>query len=217
MKAIVLGATGLVGTELVDQLLEDDDYESITVLVRRSTGITNIKLNEVIVNFDNPESWKKEVSGDVLFSCMGTTIKTAGSKEAQYKVDFTYQYEAAAAAIANGVKTYVLVSSAGADKNSKTFYTRMKGELDEAVKNLGFKSVSIIKPSLLLGNRKEKRFGEEIAAKMFKLLLPVIPIIRKYKPIPAKTVAMAMINSLQHNAEGVSVYELNEVFELAAG
>ena len=127
--AILIGATGLVGAALTDALLADSRFEKVVVFVRRATGKNHPKLEEHIVNFDAIDNWKQLLTGDVLFSAMGTTIGKAGSKEAQYKIDYTYQYEVAKAASENGVRQYVLVSSAGASPQSKIFYSRMKGEL----------------------------------------------------------------------------------------
>ena len=136
--AVVIGATGLVGSELVALLLADSRFETVKVFVRRSTGRQHPKLEEHLVNFDAVETWKEQLTGDVLFSAMGTTLKQAGSKDAQYKIDYTYQYNVAKAAAENGVPQYVLISSAGASPKSRIFYSRMKGELEESVKKLTF-------------------------------------------------------------------------------
>ena len=142
MKALVIGATGSVGKDLVQQLIEDSSVERIDIFVRREVKIPAAKVVAHVVDFDHPETWADQLKGDVLFSCLGTTIRAAGSQDAQWKVDYTYQYEAAKAAKANGVKTYVLVSSVGANARSKVFYTKMKGALDEAVQELGFEGSS---------------------------------------------------------------------------
>jgi uncharacterized protein YbjT (DUF2867 family) len=214
--AIVLGATGLVGRHLVKLLLDDGRYEKITVFVRRSPGIEHPKLRPHIVDFDTPEAWEELVTGDDLFSCLGTTIKKAGSQEAQYRVDYAYQYRTAKTAAVNGVTTYVLVSSSGANAHSRIFYSRIKGELDRDVKGLPFKTVCILKPSVLMGEREEKRTGESLGVFLGKVLIPLVPTLRKYRPIPAETVAKAMIkaaNDPDHRA--ISEYELEEIFALA--
>lgn len=130
MKALVIGATGAVGKDLVEQLLKDDSFERVDVFVRREMPLLSSKLVSHVVDFDHPEGWTGLLTGDVLFSCLGTTIKAAGSQDAQWKVDYTYQYDTAKAARANGVQQYILVSSVGADAHSKIFYSRMKGQLD---------------------------------------------------------------------------------------
>ena len=145
--AIVIGATGLVGQHLVNQLLFHSEFEKVCIFVRRKTRFIHPNLEEKIIDFNQPESWKHLVQGDVLFSTLGTTIKTVKTKENQYRVDYTFQYEFAKAAVENGVSTYVLVSSMGANPKSQMFYSRMKGELEEAVARLNF-SKAIVSPTL---------------------------------------------------------------------
>ncbi|WP_205461729.1 NAD(P)H-binding protein [Mangrovibacterium lignilyticum] len=212
MKALVIGATGLVGKELVQLLLNQDEFKKIVIFVRRETGISHPKLKERIVNFNQPSGWADKVKGDVLFSCLGTTIKKAGSQANQYKVDFTFQYETAQTAAKNGVAHYVLVSSSGANSGSRVFYSKIKGELEEAVLQLPFKQITILRPSLLLGDRTEKRTAEKIA----QSIMPVLTnfIFRKYRPIHGATVAQAMINTVMIPG-GRLIYELDEIFSLA--
>jgi uncharacterized protein YbjT (DUF2867 family) len=214
--AIVIGATGLIGNLLVNKFLVDDRYEKVKVFVRKSTGINNSKFEEQIVDFDEIEKWKDKISGDELFSAMGTTIREAKSTSAQYKVDVTYQYEFAKAASENGVKSYFLVSSSGSKASSKIFYLRIKGELDEKVQQLPFSKIRIFRPSLLLGERPEKRFGEKAAEKILKIVIPVFPFLKNQRPIKGEKVATAMIASAntQHK-ERVKILELAEILDLA--
>ena len=214
--AIVIGATGLVGREVVKLLLEDERYGKVKVFVRRPIGLSDPKLEHHIIDFNNPVTWEKLISADELYSCLGTTIKAAGSKDAQYKVDYSYQFQIAIAAAEYGIPNYALVSSFGADSDSRFFYSRMKGELDRDISKLKFSKICIIRPSLLLGNRPEKRIMENISAVLWKIFAPFIPALKKYKPIPAQTVARAMINALNQDFEGLRIYELIEIFELAA-
>jgi uncharacterized protein YbjT (DUF2867 family) len=212
--AIVIGATGLVGKELVKLLLADATYQKVIILHRRSTNLTHPKLEEHIINFEDPNSYAHLIKGDVLFSSLGTTIKQAGSQEAQYRIDYTYQYEPAEIAAKNGVANYVLVSSSGANAKSKLFYPRMKGELEEAIKKLPFKKIDIIQPSLLLGDRPEKRFGEQFGAILLKGLQH-IPRLKKYRGIHGYEVAQAMINATgKDTTDKISTYELEGVFDL---
>lgn len=213
MKALVIGGTGLVGKELTKQLLANDKFDEIVLFLRRTTGLAHQKLREEIVDFDHPEQWSQLVNGDVLFSALGTTIKAAGSKTAQYKIDFSYQYQTAAAAAANKVGTYVLVSSAGADAKSKIFYSRMKGELDDAILKLPFKRHVILRPSLLMGKREQKRGGEGLA----QTIMPAITrnIFKKYRPIKGSTVAKAMICAALNKSVD-STYSLDKIFSLAS-
>jgi len=214
--AIVIGATGLVGAHLTRQLLENDTYSKVKLFVRKSPNITHKKLVTHVVNFDDINFWKKHLSGDDLFSAMGTTIKKAGSQANQYKIDFSYQYDIAKAAAKNGVKKYLLVSSAGADSQSKNFYLRMKGELEDAAAGLNFKNIVIFKPSILVGKRPEHRIFESIGVGFTYLFTAILPFIKKYRPIKAATVAAAMINAANLDIkEKNSEYSLDEIFSIA--
>lgn len=213
LKAIVIGATGLIGTELVSQLLNDDNYESVKVLHRRSTGVQHSKYIEHIIDFEDPSTFDKLVEGDVLFSAMGTTIKKAGSKDAQYKIDVEYPFNIAKVASMSGVSSCVLVSSAGANASSSNFYTRIKGELDDKISNIDFERVRIMRPSILDGDRNEFRLGESIGIKVMRILR-FIPGLRKYRPIHASIVARAMRNSIEEEG-AVNIYALESIFKLA--
>jgi uncharacterized protein YbjT (DUF2867 family) len=202
--AIVIGATGLVGTQLVHLLLADTRFEKVLVFTRRSLQFKNEKLEEHIINFDQPDQWRQLVKGDVLFSALGTTIKQAGS-----------QYLFAEAASYNDIPAYVLVSSASASPESRIFYSRMKGELERDVKKLPFESISLLQPSLLYGNRQQERTGERIGFKVLSLLNK-IGLFRKYRPIQGRTVAQAMLNAGFEAAKGIHVYVLDEIFRLSA-
>lgn len=209
-KAILIGATGLVGSHVLQLLLSDERYDSVKVLHRRSTGISHSKLTEHIIDFDNQESWKPLVTGAHLFSALGTTLNKAGSKDAQYKIDYTYQYNFAKIASENGVSNYALVSSLGANLDSGSFYPRIKGELDEAVQKLSFDSTLILRPSFLDGSRDEFRLGERIGIAIAKVVCK-IPGLKKYHPIKAETVAKAMIEGLNKNTS--VILEGNDILE----
>lgn len=207
--ALVIGATGLVGEQLVLQLLEHPEFEKVVVFGRRKSGLNHSKLVEELIDFDRPESWAALVKGDILFSTLGTTIKTAKTKENQYRVDFTYQYEFAKTASQNGIPVYVLVSSLGADPKSSVFYSRMKGELDEAVSRLPFQKTIIVRPSILDGNRKEKRPAEKVSLAIMRALTKVI--LKKYRPTPVDLLASQMI---RHSLEEKSGYQIIEASEI---
>jgi uncharacterized protein YbjT (DUF2867 family) len=214
LTALVIGATGMVGKELVQQLLAHPSFAKVIVFTRRPYELTHPKLEQHIILFDNKESWQHLVKGDVLFSALGTTLKQAGSKEAQYKIDYHYQYNFAEAASNNNVPAYVLISSAMASDKAKLFYTRMKGELERDIKKLSFSSIAIIRPGMLTGNREEKRLGEKIGTRAI-LLLNGMGLLKKQKPIHASIVAKAMINASLDGKKGIYTYELLEVFQLA--
>lgn len=194
--AIVIGGTGLVGAQLVELLLNDREFEKVVIFGRRSLNITHAKLEEHVIDFSAPERWEHLVKGDVLFSCMGTTLAKAGSKKKQYEVDYTYQYQFADIASRNGVSEYVLVSSSGANATSSFFYMRMKGELEDAVRELPFKKVIIARPAQLDGERKEKRIAEKMGLAVTKSLNK-IGLYKKHRPIHAQKVAAAMIESIR--------------------
>ncbi|WP_430974326.1 NAD(P)H-binding protein [Sunxiuqinia rutila] len=216
-SAIVIGSTGLVGNHLIRLLLQDKRFDQVLVFGRRSTGLSHPKLQEHLVDFDQISNWAHSVQGDVLFSALGTTLKKAGSKEKQFLIDYTYQYQVAKAAASNGVASYVLVSSAGANAKSKLFYSRLKGQLDEAVQQAGFKQVAILRPSFLDGERQEQRTAEQIGLSAMRWLTQFI--FKRYRPIHAKVVAQAMINAFfsKTAVPSCTIYELDELFPLASG
>lgn len=211
-KAIVIGGTGMVGRELVRLLTESDDFSEVVSLVRRSSGFVHPKLTEHIIDFDAPETWNDLVTGDVLFSTLGTTMAQAKTQENQFRVDYTYQYVTARIASENKVPLYVLVSSAGASAKSRIFYSRIKGGLEDAVKKLPFSVISILQPGQLDGNRTENRPAEKISLKIV-YLLNKLGLLRKYRPIQATDVAKAMIHAAQKTVSGT--YALDKVHELA--
>jgi len=212
--AIVIGATGLVGTQLVKLLLADDRFAKVIVFGRRSVEINNSKLQEHLIDFDKPGTWQHFVKGDVFFSTLGSTLKQAGGQDAQYKIDYTYQYQFAQAAAQNGVPVYVLVSSSGANPDSLLFYTRMKGTLEQEVKKLPFSSIYLLQPGPLEGHRAEERMGEKYGIKLMKSF-NAVGLFKKYRPIQSKIVATAMINASLAATPGIHVYALNEIFSLA--
>ncbi len=213
LTANVIGATGLVGKNLVGLLLNDSRFVKVRIFVRRDSGITHPKLEQQIVDFHDTGNWKKHLKGNVLFSALGTTLKKAGSKEKQYEVDFRFNLNFANQARENDIKTYVLVSSVGANAKSPFFYSRIKGELDDAVLNLRFPELVILRPSALAGERDETRWME-------KLSLPVVGfvtrfILKKYRTIEGSTVAKAMINASLNPTAEKSIWTAGEIFVLA--
>ena len=202
MKAIIIGATGLVGHNILEQLLARADISEIVVFVRRTTGKTHPKLKEHIIEFEKIASWKHLIQGDILFSALGTTIKVAGTKEAQYRIDHDYQLFVALAAAANSVKSYVLISSVNASSRSSFFYLRMKGELEDKVLTLDFHSISILRPGPLKGHREHPRTGEIISTGLLKLI-PFIP--SGMKPVDGSRVAEVAIREGLRMQKGLRV------------
>ena len=212
MKALVLGATGAVGKDLTALLLDDPLFEVVEVFVRRDLELAHPKLVVHVVDFDKPHEWRHLVIGDVAFSCMGTTLKAAGSQAAQYKVDFTYQYEFAKIAYENGVSRFLLVSSVGADAHSRMFYTRMKGELEERGRKFPFHQLNIVRPPALV-RKDTDRLTE-------KLSLPVIRffnrlgLFRRQAPMPTLTVAKALV-AMVHQMPDNSIVTPQQLRQMA--
>jgi uncharacterized protein YbjT (DUF2867 family) len=206
LEAMMIGTTGLVGSQLLELLLGDTRFPRIVSLARRPSGRVHEKLTEHLVDFRAPAAWADRVRGDVLFSSLGTTIRDAGSKEAQREVDHTFQLRVAEIAARNGVPTYVLVSAQLANPNARSFYPRMKGELERDVQKLGFPRVRILRPGLLLGERAESRLGESVGIGATRVL-GLIPGLRWLRPIPASDVARAMIAAALSDEPGVRILE----------
>ncbi len=207
----MIGATGLVGSQLSLQLLADERFGKVIAFGRRPSGRVHPKLVEHLVDFETPEAWSSLVKGDVAFSSLGTTVKQAGSQAAQRKVDYDYQLAFARAAAANGVPSFVLVSASSADPASRVFYSRLKGELDRDVQSLGFASLRILRPSLLGGERESKRAGEKIGSVVLGVL-NALGVARKYREIGGDVVAKAMLNAALDPQPGTRIFTLDEVF-----
>lgn len=192
-RANIIGATGLVGTALTKQLIEDENCSEIRVFGRSKLSLSHPKLNQYLINFDLIENWSEAIQGDVLYNCMGTTIKKAGSKEKQRLIDVTYPFEIARAAKRNGIECMLSVSANGANAKSSLFYNRIKGELEEALKVLRFQHLVLIRPSLLIGDRAEKRIGEKVA-EGFMSIFKYLPVLNKIQPIHVDQVAKSMLH-----------------------
>lgn len=192
MKTIVLGATGLVGAHLVKQLSACESVSQVLAITRRPLTDLPAKVESTVVDFNRLDDYAEVFTGDALFSCLGTTLKQAGSIAAQRMVDFDYQYQAAKLASQAGVEHYLLVSSSGANANSASPYLKMKGELEVAVRELNFKHLSIVQPSLLLGSRAEKRSAEGLAAMILPTLCK-LPGLQRYRPIHGSQVAKKLL------------------------
>jgi uncharacterized protein YbjT (DUF2867 family) len=215
----VIGATGLVGSHIVELLKEENACQKIRLLVRRPVEFTNPKSEIRLVNFEDYESLKLAIAGcGVVFCAVGTTQDKVKGDQLQYrKVDYDIPVNAARGCLETGGSSFLLVSSVGADRNSKNFYLRLKGEVEEAVQKFPIKSISIFRPSMLLGNRKEFRLGERIGQFVMKLIAPLLAgKWRKYKAIEAREVAAAMIEASTQSKEGLAVYEHDEMKRLIA-
>ena len=211
LHALILGATGATGKELVKELLNNPNFYKISVFGRRVPDIYNKKLFKYKIDFSELNKIKKLLSGDILFSALGTTLKQAGGKKQQFLVDYTYQYEFAKIAVENGTKNYSLVSSTGADKNSFFFYPKIKGELEESIKKLPFNKIQIFQPPTLIRQPALARKEEKIGIKVFNNLNK-IGLFKSQKPLPVKILAKIMINAaLSKNSNRIEIFSTQDI------
>jgi uncharacterized protein YbjT (DUF2867 family) len=218
-SAVVLGATGLVGGRLLSALLGDAECKTVVAVGRRPADVKDERLTEVTADLGKPETYGEHLDVDAVFCALGTTIKVAGSEEAFRRVDFEYPSTAAREALTRGARRYVLVSAVGADSASRIFYNRVKGELEDALRTLAFpRGVRIVHPSVLLGDRRESRPGEQVAAALMRATGPLFAgALKKYRAISADDVARALITAARSDGDGVTTYEGASLFEAARG
>jgi uncharacterized protein YbjT (DUF2867 family) len=213
--AWLAGATGLVGSFVLRQLLASEWYSQVVALTRRTMNVDHPKLEQRLVDFDQLQSIDLPPAEDV-FCALGTTIKKAGSQEAFRRVDLDYPRVLANKAAASGAQQFLFVSSAGANTRSRNFYLRTKGELEDAISALPFKSIHVFRPSLLVGPRRETRVGERVGTVLMKLLAPfLVGGLRKYRSINAEEVAQAMAAAAVLGGPGKKVYEYEQLKALA--
>lgn len=210
MKALVVGATGLVGKEIVGTLLRETSVTEVWAFSRRDLGFSDPKLRVVVVDFDRLNDWSHLLRGDVLFSSLGTTLKMAGSKTAQWKVDYDYQLAVARAASLNEVPRLVLISSTGADAKSPFFYLRMKGDLEDAVAGLGFSGVSILRPGMLYGSRAITR-KQEVRLTLFLRKFPGFLLPSQLRPVDGGQVARVAVKAASFDHLGVRVISARDI------
>lgn len=217
--AALIGATGMIGQYLLGLLLKDDYFGTVRVLVRRPYPKTDPKMEVKLVDFDDAESIKLALEEtDAVFCCIGTTQKNVkGDKELYRKIDFGIPAKAARFAKEAGCEKFIIITSVGANSRSKTFYLKLKGEVEDAVRSAGIRSVHIMQPSMLLGDRKENRPAEKLLQGSVNLLSGLFfGSLRKYKAIHGKTVAMAMLNAAKKEKNGVVKYTYDGIRQLAA-
>ncbi|KAA0231840.1 oxidoreductase [candidate division KSB1 bacterium] len=216
--ALVLGASGLVGSHCLQLLLDNAAYDKIIVWLRKPLPVQHAKLEQDMIDFDQLSPYADKLKNvQEIFCCLGTTIKKAGSPEAFYKVDFTYPHEIAKLAAQNGVQQFLIVTALGANSRSSIFYNRVKGEIETALGKLPLPGLQIFRPSLLLGERQEFRLGERIGAIVFTALsFAFFGRLRRYRAIAASVVAEAMIRIAQQNLTGVNIFESEKIQALTA-
>lgn len=214
--SLVFGASGLVGRELLNRLLQSPAYHKVTVILRKPISITHPKLEQKIIHFDELEKHKEYFRVNDVFCSLGTTMKKAKTKEAFKKVDFEYPLTIAKLAEEHHVDQLLLVTAIGANAKSRFFYNQVKGELEEEIQTCKLNSLHIFRPSLLVGDREEFRLGEKIASLAGKALsFAMMGHVRKYKPIEASAVACAMYSIAQQEVQGIHVYESDQIADLS--
>ena len=193
-------------------LLDEESYDKVTILVRRLLPLEHAKLQQRVIDFDRLDEYVDLIRAHDIFCCLGTTMKKAGSQDAFKKVDFEYTCNVARIASANGAEQLLIVTSLGADPGSRIFYSRVKGNVEEAVANLRFRGVHIFRPSMLLGHRDEFRIEDHLVAPLAKLFsFAMIGRWKKFRAIEAGTVARAMISVAKQNLTGVNVFESDQI------
>ncbi len=215
-KVIIAGASGLIGSNLLSILLQKPNYDEILVLVRKELPIQHKKLVQLVVDFDKLDEFAQSITGHAVFCCLGSTKKKTPDLSVYRKIDYDYPVKLAQLAKQNGIEQYHLVSALGANSRSLNFYTKMKGETEEAIQQVGLKCVHIYEPSLLTGDRKEHRSAERIMTVMMKLIDPLlIGSLKKYRSIQAETVALAMFKQSLKSEAGVFIHPSDKIKLLA--
>lgn len=214
--ALLVGATGLVGSHLLRRLLAHPDYARVSVWVRRALQLQDPKLAQVVVDFERLQARTAGVDAQDVFVALGTTIRKAGSQQAFRRVDHDYPVQVARLARQHGATRFLMVSALGADTSSRVFYSRVKGEAEDAIRGLGLPKVWFFRPSLLVGERQEWRPGEKLGILLSQLIAPLlVGALRKYRPIEADSVAAAMVYAATHDVQ-LGILESDEIARLAA-
>ena len=212
--ALLFGASGLVGSHVLSQLISNNNYSKIKLFVRSTINISDPKIEIIQTDFNNLENHKEDIKGDDCFFCIGTTKKNSPDKNEYRRIELEVPKQIAQIAKSNSVNSFVFVSSGYADPKSSGDYLKFKGEVEEELKRLNFPKLGIMRPSFLLGDRKEKRIGEKIGIFVFKLLSPLfLGPLKKMKPIHSATVAKAMI-AITQNDSSQTIFESNEISEI---
>ena len=215
MQALIFGASGLVGTELLKLLLIDPIFTSVRIVVRRKLPLSHQKLIQIISTFEELESNRDKLQGDVLFSCLGSTKRKTPDTKEYYKIDHDYPILGSKLALENGIKSIHIVSSLGANSSSSNSYLKMKGETEDDILRLPFQGVHIYRPSLITGDRKESRLFEKSAEYILKIINPLlIGSLKKYRSISAKDIAKAMYIQSKKQIEGKHIYPSHIIKEL---
>ena len=212
--ALLFGASGLVGSHVLNQLIRNNNYSKIKLFVRSSIDISDPKIEIILTDFNNLKKHREDIKGDDCFFCIGTTKQNSPDKNEYKRVELEVPQQIAQIAKSNSVNSFVFISSGYADPKSSGDYLKFKGQVEEELKKLNFPKLGIMRPSFLLGDRKEKRIGEKIGIFVFKLLSPLfLGPLKKMKPIHSAIVAKAMIAITQNDSSQI-IFESNEISEI---
>ena len=215
--ALLFGSSGLIGGHLTKQLIENSSYSKVKLFVRSDPKISDPKIEVIKTDFNNLQNHKDEITGDDCFFCIGTTKQNAPYKDEYRRIEYNIPVEIAKIAKSNSIKSFLYVSSGFADPKSSGAYLKNKGDVEEELKNLNFLKLGIMRPSFLIGHRKEKRIGEKIGIFLFKLISPFFfGPLKKMKPIHSEKVAKAMIKIANENLRK-TIFESNEIAEITSG
>ena len=209
--ALIFGSSGLIGNELLSIIIQNSNYNKIKLFVRSAPSSNDSKLEVIKTDFNNLEKYKASMVGDDCFFCIGTTRKDTPDKKEYRKVEYNIPVDVAKITKSNSIKSFVYVSSLGANPNSSSFYLKNKGQVEEELNKLNFTKLAVIRPSILLGNRKVFRLGERIGIFIMQVLsIFFLGSLKKYKPIQAKNVAKAMVATIQNHDQKI-IFESNEL------
>lgn len=214
--ALLFGPTGLVGSVVLDILANHDTYSRVVVFVRKPMIYDNPKVKVIQINFENLTDYAQLIQGNDLFICLGTTMHKAGSRAAFVKVDLTYNLIISRIAADNGANQLILLSAVGAKADSTFFYNRVKGALEDQVKSLPFWAIHILRPAVLLGERQERRVGEEIAGKLSSWINKRLVGLGRYTPVRAQQVAQTMVNVAGSLVPGIHYYSSDQIYSLSS-
>ncbi len=215
-SALIIGASGLVGGHCLEMLLQQEIYGKVIALVRHPLERVHPKLIQHVIDFEKLEQYQEQIKGDDIYCCIGTTIQKSPNQKEYFKIDYHYPYEIGKIALANGAEQYSLISAISANSKAIFFYSRVKGQLEEAICQLNFKSVYILRPSYLIGKRKEFRSIEKLGAFVLKVLSPLLQgPLKKYRAIEAKMVAKAMVQLSMQHTPGIHIYSGDEIVKAA--
>ena len=213
--ALIFGSSGLVGSHLLSLIIKNNNYNKIKLFTRSETTISNSQIEIIKIDFNNLENHKDSIIGDDCFFCIGTTRKNTPDKNEYIKVEYNIPVEVAKIAKENSINSFTYISSMGANPSASGLYLKNKGQAEEALKKLNFPKLSIMRPSILLGNRRENRIGEKIGIFVMKSFSPLfLGKMKRYKPIKVENVAKAMINVVENNYQK-TIFESDKIMEIS--